>query len=397
MAEKALGTAVSSSLGDISASAGVQEENGGGGSYGVAPAGPNGGSGGGASQVIISGTEVAIAGGGGGAGMFSNANGGAGGGLSGGTGGTTTGGTGGTQSAGGVGGAGGGAGGNGGYLTGGNGGYVHLTSGGTGGGGGGYYGGGGGGDTDEGGGGGGSSLVPAGGTTIPGVNNGNGEVIISASISPSSTSNIQLYAGATALTVTNSGATIQTFTNHTSAFQIQNNNGAAILSADTTTNRINIIGNINLNQVSAPASAPTVSLAGSGVLNATYYYVYAYVTASGETNYSPVSSSITPANQEVNVTVTASANPLVTNIIIYRTKTGGTSSSPFYQDLIVPNTSGTYTDNVADGSLSYAASNINYTSSLEQGGYQILTADGNGNNTSLGQYALSNNSIGVGN
>ncbi len=197
------------------------------------------------------------------------------------------------------------------------------------------------------------------------------------------------------LTVTGSSL-FQDSTNSTTAFQVQNSSAATILSADTTTNKININGNLNLNQVSAPTSAPTLAVTGTGVLNATYYYVYAYVTPSGITNYSPVSASITPASQEVNVTVAASSSSLVTGINIYRTLGNGSSSGPFQLVNSSPltNTNQTYTDNIADSSLGATASNINHSASLEQNGSTILIADPNNYNTALGIGTLQNNTIG---
>ena len=194
-------------------------------------------------------------------------------------------------------------------------------------------------------------------------------------------------------------ATFSDLINSPTAFQVQNAAGATILSTDTTANQVNLSGNLNLNQVSAPSAAPTVAVnTTSGNLDSTYYYVYSYVTPSGITNYSPVSSSVTPVNQQVNVTVTASTNPLVTGINIYRTKAGETSSGPFYLVNSSPlsNTTQTYTDNIADASLGAAASNTNQTASLQENGQRILNVSSTSYNISLGN-SLDSNSTGMNN
>jgi hypothetical protein len=213
---------------------------GGGGAGGTSTVWDGGAGGGGASEILNGGTVLAVAGGGGGGGYYTSA--GSGGGTTGGNGyssGGSDGGSGGTQSGGGAGGGNGTAGSS---LTGGTGGNNSRGGGsagaGGGGGGGGYYGGGGGGyDTYgvAGAGGGGSAYVPAGGTTTSGVESGNGQ----ATITPLA-SIVQIQSGATSETLATTGDTIQTTTNSSTAFQVQNASGTSILTADTTNSRIDI-------------------------------------------------------------------------------------------------------------------------------------------------------------
>jgi len=43
-----------------------------------------------------------------------------------------------------------------------------------------------------------------------------------------------------------------------------------------------------------PSAGPTVAVGVAGALTGTYYYRYSYVTADGETEVGPVSSSVAP-------------------------------------------------------------------------------------------------------
>src|SRR5206468_4384161 len=126
-------------------------------------------------------------------------------------------------------------------------------------------------------------------------------------------------------------ALFQDATNSTSAFQVQNAAGAIIMATDTTANQLSVSGNINLNYQGAPNSAPSGSAAsGAGLAVSTYYYAVTFVTASGETDISPVSTGVTTTsgNQQVSLTgIATGPSNLVTARKIYRTKAGGNSSS----------------------------------------------------------------------
>jgi hypothetical protein len=193
-----------------------------------------------------------------------------------------------------------------------------------------------------------------------------------------------------------SGAVVfQNTTNSTTAFDVQNAAGATILSADTTNNRVNINGDLNLVQVSAPASAPTVATGTAGSLTGTYYYVVTYITANGETNYGPASSSVSPSSQQVNLTsIPVSSSGLVTGRKIYR---GTSASGPFSLTATInDNTTTSQSDN--NTTPSGSPPTANKTASLMFNGVPILRADsGNGNQSiSLGWLA-NNNNVGTSN
>lgn len=117
---------------------------------------------------------------------------------------------------------------------------------------------------------------------------------------------------------------------------------------------IHSIGNI------APAAAPTVADEGTaGNPDGTYYYKYTYLDDNGkESDASDASVAVTVTTNKINVTVVASAVGKVDSINIYRL--GGTLTD-WYFVANTTNTNHTYTDNIADSSLStlYDADNNN--------------------------------------
>lgn len=133
--------------------------------------------------------------------------------------------------------------------------------------------------------------------------------------------------------------------------------------------------------------APTVALAGLGAGNLTngaYTYQVTYVTALGETEAGTTSGTVTVVDATTNGQVALSAIPVssssdVTSRKIYRTISGGTA----YKLLttIADNTTTTFTDNVADGSLGATAPTINTTSGkiLAGGATMIQLDSANGN------------------
>jgi len=122
-------------------------------------------------------------------------------------------------------------------------------------------------------------------------------------------------------------------------------------------------GNIKLNQVSAPG-APTVAVnATAGNLTGPLYYAVTFVTANGETEKGVQSSVVNPTAQQVNLTaIPTGTNGVVTARKIYR----ATVSNGLFQlvTTIADNTTTTYTDNVASGSLGVTAKNMNTTGGL---------------------------------
>jgi hypothetical protein len=106
-------------------------------------------------------------------------------------------------------------------------------------------------------------------------------------------------------------------------------------------------------QMGAPYAADSGS---SGNLNGAYYYAMTYVTAGGEEVIGTVSNSITVVNSQMELTLPIGYAG-TTGRKIYRTIAGGTSL--FLLAIVGDNTTLTYVDNVADGSLGAAIPAIN--------------------------------------
>lgn len=108
--------------------------------------------------------------------------------------------------------------------------------------------------------------------------------------------------------------------------------------------------------ITAPSSAPTVAVDPVvGSLNGSYTYFYLYIALNaplgytGESQRSPISSSVSPSSEKVNVTLVASADPQVTGIRLYRL--GGTSAEWKQVGSDLTNTNQVYSDNIADADL----------------------------------------------
>lgn len=105
-----------------------------------------------------------------------------------------------------------------------------------------------------------------------------------------------------------------------------------------------------------PSAVATLTLSGTGIsAYSGYYYRYAYTSsASGHESSASGLSLCTGifTNNQVNVTVTASADSQVDGINIYRTTDGG-STDPSEMQLLasVANSTAAYVDTTADGSL----------------------------------------------
>jgi hypothetical protein len=115
------------------------------------------------------------------------------------------------------------------------------------------------------------------------------------------------------------------------------------------------------NTVASPTAAPGTALAGAGAGNVndgTHSYVYTWTTAWGETAASPAAAAVTVANKaldgKVTVTIPASADSGITGAKVYRTVAGDTGSRKLVGTLTSTTGGGTFTDNVADGSLGTA-------------------------------------------
>jgi hypothetical protein len=152
-------------------------------------------------------------------------------------------------------------------------------------------------------------------------------------------------------------------------------------------------GNIKFTSVVAP-TACTAALAGGGAGNVDdgdHIYKITYVNASGETELGAVSNTITVVDKtsdgKVNLTgIPTSTSGSVTSRKIYRTK-AGSSTEYYYLATINDNTTTTYTDNIADVTMT-----INGTNRQSATFGKIYIDDivsGNFGNTStfLGKYA----------
>ena len=113
-------------------------------------------------------------------------------------------------------------------------------------------------------------------------------------------------------------------------------------------------------------SAPTVALAGAGAGNVedgVHRYRVTFVTADGETDGGVISDALTVADKGVNGKVAVSAiavgGSAVTSRKVYRTIAAG--ADYLLLTTIADNTTTTYTDNIADGSLGAACPTTNTT------------------------------------
>lgn len=104
-------------------------------------------------------------------------------------------------------------------------------------------------------------------------------------------------------------------------------------------------------------TAPTAVLnVAAGNLNGSYEYAVTFVTASGETLQSPDSVAVTPVNQKADLSAIPIGGADVTKRKLYRQKNGTGPYSLVVQ--INDNTTTTYTDNIADGSVGAAAPTV---------------------------------------
>jgi hypothetical protein len=155
-------------------------------------------------------------------------------------------------------------------------------------------------------------------------------------------------------------------------------------------------GHLRFTPLAAP-SAPGVAVNPiAGNLNGNYSYKIAYVTATGETELGAASATVSPANQQVTVTLPLGPSGIVTQRKIYRTYAG---ASPFYYYLatVTDNTTTVYNDNTPDGSLGALYFNKDNTTA---GAFYIGTAWAGylGKvNTALGLAALQSNTSGYDN
>jgi uncharacterized phage protein gp47/JayE len=124
------------------------------------------------------------------------------------------------------------------------------------------------------------------------------------------------------------------------------------VAADPGTLDVIVFRTIQAGTIPDPGNPTAVSAAAAGVagnLNGTYEYRVTFLTAAGETLVGDISAPVQPTNQQVNLTVIPIGGPGTTGRKIYRRKDG---IDPFkLVTTINDNVITTYTDNVAEGSL----------------------------------------------
>ena len=136
--------------------------------------------------------------------------------------------------------------------------------------------------------------------------------------------------------------------------------------ATTTRKMLDQVGpNLNPSVITAPGGM-ALAVGSAGSLTGTYNYVVTFYTAAGtETEASGEVGPVTVTAQMVNITgISVSSDPLVIGRKIYRSFPG--AKDPTIKKLvttIADNTTTTYTDNVADGSLGAFCPRINSTGS----------------------------------
>lgn len=127
-----------------------------------------------------------------------------------------------------------------------------------------------------------------------------------------------------------------------------------------------------------PGATVTLTLASGTTLGiGVYHYRITFVNAQGETTASTyVAITTTTSNQKVNLTTIPIGAGGVTARKIYRTAVGGTTGSEKLVTTIADNTTTTYSDTVADGSLGVAIPSTNTATSGEIDGYDYFDYSG---------------------
>lgn len=110
------------------------------------------------------------------------------------------------------------------------------------------------------------------------------------------------------------------------------------------TNAIDMVG------IEAPAAAITHTVSGTGITGSfLYMYTYYNSTTGLESDWSPLSATASPSNQQVNLTIPTTASTGTSDKVrIYRTTDGG---SLFYLLQTQDIATGTYTDTTSDATL----------------------------------------------
>jgi hypothetical protein len=129
-----------------------------------------------------------------------------------------------------------------------------------------------------------------------------------------------------------------------------------------------------------PPGAPTLAtVSGSGLGIGSYMYQVTFVNAQGETTGGTVATAVTTSgNQQVNISSIPLGPSGVTARKIYRTAVNGIAGSEKLLTTIADNTTTTYTDTTADGSLGVPVPVVN-TSTATIDGAAMYASTGGGN------------------
>jgi len=154
-------------------------------------------------------------------------------------------------------------------------------------------------------------------------------------------------------------------------------------------------GDINFTSVTAPTACTAALIETAGNVDAgTHKYKVTYVNDTGETTVGSSSNTVTADGTHKQVSLTSiptSSASSVTARKLHRTKAGG--STYYYLATIYDNTTTTYTDNIADSSLTATSARSNTTfGKIKVNGGVIMTADTS--NTLLGEEAMDSNTTG---
>jgi hypothetical protein len=133
-----------------------------------------------------------------------------------------------------------------------------------------------------------------------------------------------------------------------------------------------------VNNAMTPPPAPTEAPGGTGLLNGTYLYKVTFVTSVGETNGGSTSVPIILNKQKD--TLKVAKGPVGTTARkLYRTVAGGQDGTQKLVGIITNDTSTTFIDSVADGSLGSPVPTINTAYAppgAPNASYLVFTADG---------------------
>jgi len=221
--------------------------------------------------------------------------------------------------------------------------------------------------------------------------------------STNSSSTTTLKAGALSQSLTNTGETIQTTTNSTIAFQLQNNLGSSYLTADSSNQRIYTYGGgLQVLGVSNPKNfnASTSTSGGSLPTATAYYYMITALNSSGsqtaaiQANNWPLTTGAGGSNSN---TLTWTGDSHAVNYNLYRRKTvGGTW---YYVSLAAGTVN--YTD-TSDATWSSALTppgvDFNYTGGVYlQNATQLVLDGGTGNYNSYIAYDSTYNYLAINN